>query len=77
MIPSANIAILLTAPPEKILNIPKSPLCLVSINDCKAYGLIPGKGTYVPNLYTHNIKTVKIILFFKSLAIFFIILLFN
>ena len=66
MIPNANMAILLIAPPEKILNIPKRPLCLVSINDCKASGSIPGIGTYVPNLYTHNIKTVKIFLFFNS-----------
>jgi hypothetical protein len=50
IIPNANIAILLTAPPEKILNIPRRPFELDSINVFKDSGLIPGRGTYVPNL---------------------------
>ena len=48
MIPRANIAILLTAPPEKILNIPRRPLWAESIIVFKDSGSIPGKGMYVP-----------------------------
>ena len=44
MIPNANIAILLIAPPEKIFNIPKIPVCFDCINVCKDWGSIPGKG---------------------------------
>ena len=50
LIPRANIAILVTAPPENMLNIPKSPFWLDDIISFRASGSIPAKGTYVPNL---------------------------
>ena len=45
MIPNANIAILVTAPPENILNIPSNPFWLVAIISFNAEGSIPDKGT--------------------------------
>ena len=44
IIPKANIAILFTAPPEKTLNIPNKPFWFDSINICKDWESIPGKG---------------------------------
>ena len=49
-IPRAKIAILVTAPPENILNIPKRPFWLDDIISFNAKGSIPAKGTYVPSL---------------------------
>ena len=62
IIPRANIAILLTAPPAKTLNIPSRPFWLPSIITFNCSGSIPGKGTNVPNLYTARIAIEKIIL---------------
>ena len=44
IIPNAKIAILVTAPPENILNIPKRPFWLADITSFKASGSIPDKG---------------------------------
>ena len=49
IIPKANIAILVTAPPENILNMPSNPFWLEAIISFKAKGSIPAKGTYVPS----------------------------
>ena len=46
----ANIAILLTAPPAKTLNIPSRPFWLPSIITLSWAGSMPGNGTKVPNL---------------------------
>ena len=65
---SANIVILPRAPPENILNIPKTPLlALFTISD-KATALIPGTGIYVPNLYTIKAPSVNNILWRSSVA---------
>ena len=42
--PNANIAILLTAPPAKTLNIPSNPFWLPSIIIFNCSGSIPGRG---------------------------------
>ena len=46
----AKIAILLTAPPAKTLNIPRRPFWFPSIKIFNCSGSIPGSGTKVPNL---------------------------
>ena len=48
IIPKANIAILVTAPPENMLNIPNKPFWLEAIISLSDNGSIPAKGTYVP-----------------------------
>ena len=45
IIPKANIAIRVTAPPENILNIPNKPFWLELIISLRAIGSIPDKGT--------------------------------
>ena len=45
IIPKANIAILVTAPPENILNIPNKPFWLEAIISFSANGSMPAKGT--------------------------------
>ena len=65
---SANIVIRPKAPPENMLNIPRTPLfALLTISD-NATAFIPGTGIYVPNLYTIRAKRVNIILWRSSVA---------
>ena len=66
IIPNAKIAIRLTAPPAKTLNIPNKPFWFPSIINCNCSGSIPGKGTNVPNLYIVRMNIVNNILFLRS-----------
>ena len=58
----AKIVIRPNAPPENMLNIPKTPLLAFSTISANAIEFMPGTGIYVPNLYIIKAPSVNIIL---------------